>query len=382
LPITASPTTPLTAGNQTADSLEKLRLASLPTEVKERRRIVQKQRHIAKLRTVTNPFGMHTGRAATGVSFGPNSKKHDVMTSDTDKKKKGKKKEKFVYDRHGRRHRIVKSAQRGGSKSPATELIDGLHLKSAQRILQGAGKRLKGDPRPKLKEWVDMGGIPRSDFKEALSFVGVRSLPEACIDSLWQEMREGESFNDDLEDEEEDKGRVEVCSLLFKVLDRDRLKSKLRNSYVYHKGYNFVAAKFKPYDLRESDAVKSIISVRHVSHILSDLRVKGMDDWEIDVLCNYISNLVGKEKRIGSSKIVQVDLLVAFLRKECDAEEEIDGGEGSKTRETLDRGDIITTGELKSIRRHPEKFLMSMEILQNKMDRLVKQAGSNNFPTL
>lgn len=106
-----------------------------------------------------------------------------------------------------------------------------------------------------------------------------------------------------LQEEEEDQGKVNINSLLFKILNRKKLKIKLRDSFVYHKGYNFVMNKFRPYDLRESDVVKSIISVRHVSHALLDLRVKGLEDWEIEAICYYVSSLLGKERKIGSTKI-------------------------------------------------------------------------------
>jgi hypothetical protein len=87
----ASPTTPLTAGGQAAASLDRLRLAALPKELKARQRVVQKQRNIAKMRTVSNPFGVNAGRAANGVSFGPNPHKYDVVFEDPAGKKRVKK---------------------------------------------------------------------------------------------------------------------------------------------------------------------------------------------------------------------------------------------------------------------------------------------------
>lgn len=101
----------------------------------------------------------------------------------------------FVYDRHGRRHRIVKKSANG--ISPQTNhdsVMAALHLESAYKLLEDAGKRLKADPRPKLKEWAKTG-IGRQEFAAALDFIGVTKLPEEGAEALWQEMREGESFN-------------------------------------------------------------------------------------------------------------------------------------------------------------------------------------------
>ncbi|GMI33369.1 hypothetical protein TrCOL_g785 [Triparma columacea] len=377
----ASPTTPLTAGRQAAASLDKLRFAALPTELKARQRVVQKQRYMTKMRTVSNPFGVHAGRAANGVSFGPNPHKYDVVFKDPAEKKRAKKKKmdkNFVYDRHGRRHKLVKRQDEVSSGSAKEAMMAGLHLQNAYQVLADAGKRLKGDPRPKLREWKK-SGIGRQEFQEALEFVGARKLPEEGIEALWQEMREGESFNEELQDEEGNNGSISVNALLFKILHRDKLKRRLKDSFIYNKGYNFVVNKFKPYDLRESDVVKSIVSVRHVSHAFLDLRLKDVEDWEIEAICYYVSSLLGKERKIGSSKIVQVDLLVAFLRKECDAEElDFENDREAKARTTVDRGDTVTTGELTAIQRHPEKFLKSMENLQRKMERLVKKAAEND----
>ena len=214
-----------------------------------------------------------------------------------------KKKDKnFVYDRHGRRHRIVKRQDVGSSGNAKDEMMAGLHLESANQVLVDAGKKLKADPRPKLKEWKK-SGIGRQDFREALDFVAARKLSEEGIEALWQEMREGESFNEELQDDEGDNGTVSINALLFKILNRDKLRSRLKDSFIYHKGYNFVVNKFKPYDLRESDIVKSIVSVRHVGHALLDLRLKDVEDWEIEAICHYVSSLIGKERKIGSSKI-------------------------------------------------------------------------------
>ena len=208
----------------------------------------------------------------------------------------------FVYDRHGRRHKLVKRQDEVSSGSAKDAMMAGLHLQNAYQVLADAGKRLKGDPRPKLREWKK-SGIGRQEFQEALEFVGAQKLPEEGIEALWQEMREGESFNEELQDEEGNNGSISVNALLFKILHRDKLKRRLKDSFIYNKGYNFVVNKFKPYDLRESDVVKSIVSVRHVSHAFLDLRLKDVEDWEIEAICYYVSSLLGKERKIGSSKI-------------------------------------------------------------------------------
>jgi predicted component of type VI protein secretion system len=98
------------------------------------------------------------------------------------------------------------------------------------------------------------------------------------------------------------------------------------------------------------------------------------------IASNLLATIYNQTLTPGASvPTVQVDLLVAFLRKECDAEElDFENDREAKARTTVDRGDTVTTGELTAIQRHPEKFLKSMENLQRKMERLVKKAAEND----
>ncbi|GMI24752.1 hypothetical protein TeGR_g888, partial [Tetraparma gracilis] len=93
---------------QVGASLDSLRVAAIPKEEKERQRLIKKQRENARIRTVTNPFGV-ARPGVRGASFGP---RHNYVDDDvgkaSGKRSGGKGKEKWFYDRHGRRHRIGK----------------------------------------------------------------------------------------------------------------------------------------------------------------------------------------------------------------------------------------------------------------------------------
>ncbi|GMI16204.1 hypothetical protein TrLO_g12947 [Triparma laevis f. longispina] len=280
------------------EGLDDLRKKGLPDEILVMQRNIKKQRAAREIRSVTNPFRFPGPASSSGVSFGP------AWVKPSRPKKKGRK-EKWTYDRHGRRHK-AKKAVKGEERDDG--LGEAMYLENGMEVLRWAGKRISFDPMARLKPW-EAGGIAREDFEEGLAMMGVKNLPGKSVNALWNYLK-GEGVC------------VEVSWLLFHLIDMGRLKKNLSDSYFFLRKAEYVLGKFRPYDLRESDAVKPIVSVRHVPIVLGDLRVKDLRAWEVAGLCKKINALVGKEVMIGKSSIVQVDVLVAYLRDLCGAGDE------------------------------------------------------------
>ena len=321
------------------------------------------------MRKVADPFGMYGERTPSGVSFGPSRNLYESLfgrcstatTTTKEKKKKAAPRKKFYYDGHGRRHRIVAK-----SKDAPEERSEALYLQGAYHVLAAAGKKIKGggdDPRAKLKPWAK-SGIRRDEFKDALDILGAKSIPELGISALWEDINVVDV--------------VDNNKLLYLVLDRDMLKQALTNSLVCRRKFHQVNNVFMRYDVSlKGDAEKAaIISVRHAKLALSELLVEDIEDWEVEAVCHHISDLLGEHKSIGSSKVVQVDAFIAYLRGECNAGAPR-ANAGEKQAKSAAR---LEHFELEKIRSHPQNFIKSMETLQKKMNKMLTQANVLELP--
>ena len=363
---TSSPVNSAGAMNR---SLEALRIAALPPAEVARQKQIKKQRNLARFRTVTNPFGF-SEVGISGVSFGPRP------NYEVEKKKKKKQGAKNVfYDRHGRRHRSAKLKSLGDIEGELESEDDGLYLKAARGILKAAGRRLKQDPRIKLKPWADGGVGHIEELREAVGYLGVTNLAEQSLESLFSFLeRNGEG---------EGKG-VSVASLLYEFVDQEGLIEKLKRSQVYSGSVDGVLGKFKPYDLRESDKIQPIVSVRHVGIVLEDLGVSGVASWQVESVCKHVCDLGGSGgSNIGSSRIVNVALLVAYLRDLCGAGSVVveergggAGGRGGGARAVAPRE--ITPKEIEHIASNPILYLEEMEKIQRRLSRLLERSGETN----
>ncbi|GMH86850.1 hypothetical protein TrST_g12248 [Triparma strigata] len=323
-------------------ALEEMRKAALPRDILTRQKNIKKQRDARTFRAVSNPFRFPGPPNPTGVSFGP------AWTSPTapSKKKSSRNASKWSYDRHGRRHRSKKLPQPSpGSDTDGLGLSPEIYLQNGMDVLTWSGAHLKTSPYLRLVPWEGTG-ISSLDFPEALSLLGIKNLPSKSTTALFEHLSCGRST-------------LPISSVLYALIDLKKFRTRIVKSLIGTRSLDFVMRKFKPYDLRETDKVESIVSQRHVKIVLEELELE-VEDWEVKGLCYKVND----GRKIGKTEIVKVEKLVELLRGMSRKGE--GGGEGFEREE-------VSKEEVKAIAENPERYLKEMDRLQKKMNRMIEK---------